>query len=257
MAHIFEPALRQVEVAAVQLDNLVIEAVRAAKRAAARGHEPDPAVFRIDHFLKVKQFVILGRQLLQRDEGANPVFYDLSVFFVADVGNAREIASGFQGAHIVAQGVLAFADKNGIKEARSKHLLRRDRGMNAAADNGRADMLFYFFSHLYGKAGLVGDQRKRNDIRAEGAYVRDDAGKVKGIPELFVDIEQPCCMAGLLEHRREIGDAVVEADLGVEIGIDEKYFHGEPFRVYQRLVVYTTRPAMSSAGGREGSALRL
>ncbi len=115
--------------------------------------------------------VILGRQLLQRYEGAHAVFYDRAVFFVADVGNAREIASGFQGAHIVAQGVFAFADENDIKEARVKHLLRRDCGMNAAADNGRAEVLFYFLSYLYGKAGLIGDQRKRYDIRTEGAYV--------------------------------------------------------------------------------------
>ncbi len=54
MAHIFKPALRQAQVAAVQLDNLVIEAVGAAERAAARRHEPHPAVFCIDHFLKVE-----------------------------------------------------------------------------------------------------------------------------------------------------------------------------------------------------------
>jgi hypothetical protein len=70
---------------------------------------------------------------------------------------------------------------------------------------------------------LVGHNRKANHIGVDAQYVLLDALKVKGVAHLFIDVEQMGFDPLLLEERRHVGYAVVEPDLGIEIGIYKQY----------------------------------
>ena len=55
---------RTLEVVFVVGDHFVVKAVCAGERTAARGHEADPAVFRIDKFLKIHDCIIFEGEVL-------------------------------------------------------------------------------------------------------------------------------------------------------------------------------------------------
>ena len=216
---------RDLQVGFITLDNLVIEAVGASEGTAARRHESDPPALGIYHFLEIKYPVIFKGQRLKSREGAHRVFYDSSTFSLPGIWRGGRVLLCCEGPDIIPQGVLAFTDKHGFKKARGHDFRRGHGNVDTAAHQGQGKMPFDLCCDIQRVLKLVGDCGKGYEVRIECPNIIHDAGHIKRIAQLFVNIEKRCVMADLFEHGGEKSHAIVESYLRKEVRVNKKDFH--------------------------------
>ena len=97
--------------------------------------------------------------------------------------------------------------------------------MDAAEKDGHVEVRLDIAGYIEGVLVLVGEDGEAYDVGLESEDVMPDPIHVHGIAQLIVDVEEPRLDAPRPEEPRDIGDAVIEPHLGVDVGIDEEKAH--------------------------------
>ncbi len=96
----------------------MIEAVSAPERTAPGGHDAHPPVLGIDHFLEIKNIVVLGGKVLERTEGSNPVFNNSPITTYPDVLDFGGIFVPLEGGDELEKGFLTLSNASIVEKAR-------------------------------------------------------------------------------------------------------------------------------------------
>jgi hypothetical protein len=203
----------------------MVKTVCATKRTSPRCHNPHPSVLRVNHLLEIKDLIILLGEILDRSKWANLVLKDSAISPGPDVLYDRGVSVVFNGLDKIQEGLLPFSDAGIVKDTRFQDISWGHCWMHSSTDEwcicGGSDRL----GDSDGVLKLVAHNREAHEIGRETLYIPYDSLGVERVPEILIDVQKSSDVTVLFQDSREVGNAVIEPNLRVQIGIDEENSH--------------------------------
>ncbi|OHB67053.1 MAG: hypothetical protein A2Y77_01530 [Planctomycetes bacterium RBG_13_62_9] len=218
----------------------MIEAVCAGEGTTARGHEADPAVLGVDQPLEVHALVVFQRQLRQFRQGPNRVDPDLWPSrprlgfkihprgrgrYIGQIGHGLDALSSRQLVHELGKCVLALTAKDVVEQAGLEDLLGIRQCVHAADHERDLESVPGPLGKSLGVRPLVGYDRESENIGFLLCDVPHELLLGGQRLDFLAKLPESNFVSGPLENRCHVGDAVVEAHLGVRRRVYEEDSH--------------------------------
>jgi hypothetical protein len=182
-------------------------------------------VFGVNHFLEIEKLVVFGRELLNGGEWANLVLDDSPVLLQPYVRDGGSVFMPFQRIGQVQEGFFSFPNTDVVKHTGLEYLMGGHGCMNAAAHKRGSGTGSDGFSDFQSVLELIAHHRKTYKIRGEFLDIPRDSVEIEWIAKIFIDVEESGCVAGPTKYSGKVSDTIVEANLGVQIGVNEEDSH--------------------------------